>query len=190
MHAEIDLTIAAVLRRNAHELRNKLSALISAVDVMGSSPAMFAEALELLNESSADLRELADHWTDSARGLFDQERGDAGCVELARILGSALGDVPVTAAGDATVRIDRRLLEALGRRLGEVIRPASVDIRQELRYGLSFVMIAFETSSDRARLAEAEPIRSMLDQLGAQARIESDRLVLQMPATRAIRAAS
>lgn len=197
MHPETELTVAAVLRRNAHELRNKLSALISAVDVMGSlataSPSLFNEALSLLAESGSDLRELANVWTTCARDMFAAERADVSCSQLAALVTSGSSvDVALDADDDLEVRIDPRIVEAVSQRIAVHTQPNTVVVRQEIRHNLPFVTVVFETSPDRAQAAAAsEPIVAMLNQLNAHPRIDGNNLIVQMPAQQVVlRAAS
>jgi hypothetical protein len=193
---DTDLALSAVLRRNAHELRNKLSALISAVDVMNtigtSDPVMFAEALDLLTESGTDLRALADGWTRSALSMFEQDRCEIDGAGLAAAVAAGAG-IPVD-AGDAAslmVRVDPRIVSAVSARIAELTGPKSIAVAALTRHNLPFVAVTFETTAAAAAgVGGRELIRAMLDQLSAHPRIEGDALVLQLPARRAaIRAA-
>jgi hypothetical protein len=194
MNQETELILSAVLRRNAHELRNKLSALISAVDVMGemvtACPALFDEALGLLTESGTDLRALADTWSTAAREMFEQDRTDIDCTTLASVIESGFG-APVTTSGDLSVRVDRQIVAAVSQRIAKITGPVAAGVQTLTRHNLPFVVVVFDCGADAARKAVAsEPILAMLNQLSAHPRVEGDALIIQMPAVQAARRAA
>lgn len=192
MSTDTDLIAAAVLRRNAHALRNKLSALISGIDIIGHaaprSSELMTESLALLAESAAELRALADGWTAAAREMFEQRRDLTCCGDLARIAGAAAG-APVMVEGDPAIetRIDPRVFEELARQIAAIAPLSAVAIRQVLRHDLPFVVVAFEVGElEAVRLAETELIQAVVNQLGAYARVEGKCLVVQLQALQAI----
>lgn len=192
MTPETELIVAAVLRRNAHDLRNRISAVISAVDVLRvvttSRSELFDEALSLLSDGSDDLRDLADTWTEAARELFDNVRDKTCCSQLAEAIGAGAGvEIPITVATENALetRVDLRIVEALSRSIAEAGPARAVEIREETQHGLPFVVAAFDTGEDNAtRLAAAETVRAMIGQLGAHSRVEAQTFAIRLPAQR------
>lgn len=182
-----DLMLSALLRRNAHQLRNRVTALISVIDVVealaSGGPELHGEALELLTEASVELRQLADGWTGEARSLYGEQRSRVDAATLARDAEDELG-VAVTLEADSAdaTRADRRILAALLERLA-TIGPRRAQVAARERHRIRFLTLEVETaSSGGAALLASEPVRALLDRLGAQAWIEAElRLVVQMP---------